>query len=319
LNILFAGTPEFSLPSLQALLTSEHRILAVYTRADWPKGRGRRLSMSPVKQFALKNNIPICQPLTLRDINEQEKLAKWQPDFMVVVAYGLILPRPILSIPTFGCINVHASLLPRWRGAAPIQRAILAGDSETGISIMQMDDGLDTGPIIRSISCKIQETDTSQTLQDRLAKLGAKTLLESLDAIQQGHYSLQTQDNVACTYAKKIDKAEAEIHWQQDAKTIARMIRAFHPKPIAYTFLDQTPLRIWSAQILTQEVQQNATPGIILDATSQGIDVMTGIGTIRLLQLQLPGGRCLPVSELLHAKAHLFLPGTCLGRNHDND
>jgi methionyl-tRNA formyltransferase len=315
LNIIFAGTPEFALPSLQALLASKHRVLAVYTQVDRPKGRGRRLLMSPVKQLALEKGIPVYQPLTLRDVNEQEKLVRWQSELIVVVAYGLILPRSILVTPAFGCINVHASLLPRWRGAAPIQRAILAGDSETGISIMQMDEGLDTGQIFQQIACKIEKTDTSQTLQDRLSKLGAKALLTSLDTLQQGKYQLQIQNDKDSTYAKKIDKAEAEINWQQSAEAIDRMIRAFNPKPIAYTWRDQLILRIWSAQVVEQTTV-NAVPGVILETKPKGIDVTTGTGIVRLLQLQLPGGRCLPVAELLHAKSHLFSPGTCLGRGH---
>ncbi len=315
MNIVFAGTPEFALPSLQALLASKHNVLAVYTQPDRPKGRGRRVLMSPIKQFALEKNIPVCQPLSLRDVNEQKKLASLGPDLMIVVAYGLILPRPVLAIPRWGCINVHASLLPRWRGAAPIQRAILAGDKETGISIMQMDEGLDTGGVIQLASCEVKNTDTSQTLQDRLAKLGAQTLLTSLDRLQQGGYTLKVQNDNESTYAKKIEKIEAKIDWNKSAGIIDRTIRAFNPKPIAYTFLDRLLLRVWSASILDQ-VSTN-TPGMILNASSQGIDVMTGAGVLRLSQLQLPGGRCLSAADLLHSKSHLFRVGTILGRDHE--
>jgi methionyl-tRNA formyltransferase len=315
LKIIFAGTPEFALPSLQCLVASEHQILAVYTQPDRPKGRGRRLLMSPIKQFALEKNIPVCQPVTLRDVDEQKKLAAWQADLMVVVAYGLILPAVVLAIPPLGCINVHASLLPRWRGAAPIQRAILAGDTETGISIMQMDEGLDTGQVLQKVSCKINDRDTSQTLQERLAHLGAEALLESLRVIQQGNYQLQTQDDTARSYAKKIDKTEAVIDWRQDAKTIDRMIRAFNPKPVAYTFLNQLLLRVWSAIVLDQTA--NFPPGVIVKVAPEGIDVMTACGILRLLQLQLPNGRCLPVSEILHSKSHLFCVGMRLGQGHD--
>ena len=311
MNIIFAGTPEFALPSLQRLLVSEHQVLAVYTQPDRPKGRGRRLLMSPIKQFALEKNIPVCQPVSLRDANEQEKLKEWQADIMVVVAYGLILPPSVLAIPPLGCINIHASLLPRWRGAAPIQRAILAGDTETGISIMQMDEGLDTGQVLQEVACEIEKTDTSQTLQDRLARLGAEALLTSLRVIQQGNYQLQTQDDNESIYAKKIDKAEAEIDWRQSAEVIDRMIRAFNPKPVAYTFVDKLLLRVWSATVLDQT--SNHSPGIIVKVTPEGIDVMTACGLLRLLQLQLPGGRCLPVSELLHSKSHLFRVDTLLG------
>lgn len=319
MNIIFAGTPEFALPSLQALLASEHKILAVYTQPDRPKGRGLRILMSPIKQLALEKNIPVCQPLTLRDSKEQERLAAWQPDLMIVIAYGLILPPAVLTIPRWGCINVHASLLPRWRGAAPIQRAILAGDRETGISIMQMDEGLDTGGILQLASCKIEKTDTSQTLQVRLAKLGAETLLKSLKSLQQGNYQLQIQNESESIYAKKIDKVEAEINWRESAEIIDRMVRAFNPKPIAYTFLDRLLVRVWSAedlQLQDNKSEQNK-PGVIINATPQGIDVMTGKGLLRLLQLQLPGGRCLSAAELLHSKSHLFRIGAVLGRNHE--
>lgn len=318
MNIIFAGTPEFALPSLQALLASQHNILAVYTQPDRPKGRGRRVLMSPIKQFALEKNIPVYQPFSLRDVKEQEKLASLGPDLMIVVAYGLILPRPVLAIPRWGCINVHASLLPRWRGAAPIQRAILAGDKETGISIMQMDEGLDTGGVIQLVSCEIKNTDTSQILQDRLAKLGAQALLTSLDRLQQGGYTLKVQNDNESTYAKKIEKIEAKIDWNKSAEVIDRMIRAFNPKPVSYTFLDHLLLRVWSASILDKmdKVSTN-TPGIILSVSPQGIDVMTGAGVLRLSQLQLPGGRCLSAADLLHSKAHLFRVGTILGRDHE--
>lgn len=313
MNIIFAGTPEFALPSLQALLASEHQVVAVYTQPDRPKGRGRHLLMSPIKQLALEKNIPVCQPITLRNVDEQKKLAAWKADLMVVVAYGLILPPAVLAIPPHGCINVHASLLPRWRGAAPIQRAILAGDEETGISIMQMDEGLDTGQVLQEVSCKIEQTDTSQTLQDRLAKLGAQALVTSLNNVEQGNQPLKPQDKHGNTYAKKIDKAEAKIDWSQNADVIARMIRAFNPKPVAYTFLGTLLLRVWSAKVLDQS--SNNPPGTILQVGEQGIDVMTGKGSLRLLQLQLPGGRCLPASALLHSKSHLFNVGTLLGQH----
>lgn len=314
MNIIFAGTPDFALPSLQTLLGSEHQVLAVYTQPDRPKGRGRHLLMSPIKQFALEKNLPVCQPITLRNIDEQKKLAAWKADLMVVVAYGLILPSAVLESFPLGCINVHASLLPRWRGAAPIQRAILAGDKETGISIMQMDEGLDTGQVLQTVSCKIEVTDTTQTLQNRLAKLGAQTLVTSLNNIQQGHYQLTPQNNYGSTYAKKIDKAEAAIDWSQSANVIDRIIRAFNPKPVAYTFLGSLLLRVWSAKILAQTF--NSSPGTILQVGRQGIDVMTGSGCLRLLQLQLAGGRCLPASALLHSKSHLFDVGKCLGLKH---
>lgn len=312
MNIIFAGTPEFALPSLQALLKSRHRVVAVYTQPDRPKGRGQRLLMSPIKQLALEKKLPICQPITFRDVNAQEKLAAWKAELMVVVAYGIILPPAILSIPPLGCINVHASLLPRWRGAAPIQRAILAGDKETGISIMQMDAGLDTGQILQKVSCNIKHTDNSQSLENFLAHLGAQVLQTSLDQIEQGTCELKPQDNHTSTYAKKIDKTEAKIDWSQSADVIERMIRAFNPKPVAYTFNDALLMRIWSAKIL-DKTTNNHPPGTILNVGEQGIDVMTGKGSLRILQLQLPGGRCLFASEVLHSKTHLFKVGKLLG------
>ncbi|OIZ94347.1 methionyl-tRNA formyltransferase [Candidatus Rickettsiella isopodorum] len=312
MKLIFAGTPEFALPSLQALLSSSHKICAVYTQPDRPAGRGRKLLMSPVKKLALENKLSVYQPISLRNAKEQKKLATFHADLMVVVAYGLILPPAILTIPRFGCINVHASLLPRWRGAAPIQRAILEGDRETGVTIMQMDEGLDTGEMIKKFSCTIEPNDTNKTLQDRLADLGARALLESLNDIESGSYRSELQNEKDSTYAKKINKLEAEVDWEKPAVYLDRMVRAFHPKPIARVVLGKSILRICKAEVLDETTSEK--PGLILKADREGIDVATGKGVLRLLEVQWPGGRCLPISSFIHGKSELFHVGAILDR-----
>ena len=268
--------------------------------------------MSPVKKLALENKLPIQQPISLRDANAQKKLASFHVDLMVVVAYGLILPSAVLTIPRFGCINVHASLLPRWRGAAPIQRAILEGDKETGVTIMQMDEGLDTGEMIKKFSCTIEPNDTNQTLQDRLADLGARALIESLNVIENGSYRSEPQNEKESSYAKKINKSEAEIDWEKPAIYLDRMVRAFHPKPIARVVLGKSILRICKAEVLDETTSEK--PGLILKADREGIDVATGKGVLRLLEVQWPGGRCLPISSFIHGKSELFHVGAILDR-----
>lgn len=312
MKLIFAGTPEFALPSLQALLSSSHEICAVFTQPDRPAGRGRKLLMSPVKKLALENKLAVYQPASLRDADEQNKLATFHADLMVVVAYGLILPPEVLTIPRFGCINVHASLLPRWRGAAPIQRAILEGDQETGVTIMQMDEGLDTGEMIKKFSCAIEPNDTNKTLQDRLADLGALALIETLNIIESGSYRSEPQNEKASTYAKKINKSEAEIDWEKSAVYLDRMVRAFHPKPIARVVLGKSILRICKAEVLDETTSEK--PGLILKADREGIDVATGKGVLRLLAVQWPGGRCLPISSFIHGKSELFHVGAILDR-----
>ena len=312
MKLIFAGTPEFALPSLQALLSSSHKICAVYTQPDRPAGRGRKLLMSPVKKLALENKLSVYQPINLRGAKEQKKLATFHADLMVVVAYGLILPPAILTIPRFGCINVHASLLPRWRGAAPIQRAILEGDRETGVTIMQMDEGLDTGEMIKKFSCTIEPNDTNKTLQDRLADLGARALLESLNDIESGSYRSELQNEKDSTYAKKINKLEAEVDWEKPAVYLDRMVRAFHPKPIARVVLGKSILRICKAEVLDETTSEK--PGLILKADREGIDVATGKGVLRLLEVQWPGGKCLPISSFIHGKSELFHVGAILDR-----
>ncbi len=285
-RIVFAGTPEFSVAPLQALLDSEHEVVAVYTQPDRPAGRGRKLTPSPVKQLALAHQCPVYQPQTFKTPDAQAQLAELQADLMVVVAYGLILPQAVLDTPRLGCINIHASLLPRWRGAAPIQRAIQAGDSETGITIMQMDAGLDTGAMLYKLTTPISATDNAQTLHDRLSPLGAQALLTTLAQLE----SLQgeAQDNLQACYAAKLSKEEAHIDWSAPAQTIVRQIRAFNPWPMAFSYFQGEPLRLLDAQALSGPA--HSQPGEIILLEKQGIDISASEGLVRITQLQ-PAGK----------------------------
>lgn len=307
-NIIFAGTPEFSVTALESLISSEHNVMAVYTQPDRPAGRGRKLTPSPVKQLALQHGLPVHQPLTLRDSTEQKILADLSADLMVVVAYGLLLPEPVLRAPKLGCINIHASLLPRWRGAAPIQRAILAGDAETGVTIMQMDKGLDTGDMLTKISCPISPHDTSATLHDRLATLGADALLATLRNFSA--LKPEKQNSAHATYAQKITKEEAKLNWNCSAQELARTIRAFNPWPVAFVQQGETTMRIWQASVIAMPNKQPA--GTILQLSSAGIDVATNEGALRLEKIQLPGGRVLSAAEILNSRASIFAVGNTL-------
>jgi methionyl-tRNA formyltransferase len=301
LRVVFAGTPEFAVPTLMALLDSTHTVVGVYTQPDRPAGRGRKLQASPIKQSALARGVPVYQPPSLKGPGEQSALGALRPDVMVVVAYGLLLPRAVLDIPRYGCINVHASLLPRWRGAAPIQRAILKGDSTTGVTIMQMDAGLDTGAILATRPCPILADDTGGSLHDRLAGMGAEPLLEVLGELGTAGLSSSTQDGELACYAHKLDKAEARIDWTRDAPTIERMVRAFNPWPVAYTQVDDKVLRVWSA--VARPGGPGGRAGEVLHTGREGIDVATGAGTLRLTEVQLPGGRRLAAGELVKARS----------------
>ena len=302
LRIVFAGTPEFAVPTLQALLTTDHRVVAVYTQPDRPAGRGRKLTASPVKIAALQAGLPVVQPAHFKDPTTINDLAAWQPDILIVVAYGLLLPVSVLNIPRCGCLNIHASLLPRWRGAAPIQRAMLAGDQQTGVAIMQMQRGLDTGPVYLTQSVPIQATDSAQTLHDRLAAQGATTLLEALPGIITGQLTAQPQPTVGITYAHRLEKTEAWVDWQQPAVQIARQVQAFNPWPVAQTLLHTQRLRLWQAQaVATAHTATAATPGSVLRAEAQGIEVATGAGVLRITRLQLPGKRAMSAQDFVNA------------------
>lgn len=308
LNIIFAGTPDFAIPSLEALLSSKHKVRAVYTTLDRPSGRGLKLTPSPIKQFAVRNNLPVYQPVTLSDKNEQKILQNLNADILVDVAYGLILPKEVLTTFEFGCINLHPSLLPKWRGAAPIQRAILAGDEETGVTVMQVNEGLDTGDILRQEKITINKDDTSVTLHDKLAKFGASLLLETLEDLMTGRVKPIPQDDFLSCYAKKIIKEEGLIDWNLSAVELDRKIRAFNQWPVAFAVLSGNTIRIWQAEPLNKTIK-NVPIGTILEANKWGIDVVTGNGILRLLKLQLSGGKVLSAEELLNAKHDMFAKG----------
>ena len=309
MRIVFAGTPEFSVPPLQTLIDSDHEVVAVYTQPDRPAGRGRKLQASPVKALALEQGLPVEQPASLKPAASLEQLRAYRPDLLVVVAYGLLLPRAVLEIPTCGCITIPASLLPRWRGAAPIQRAILAGDTETGITLMQMDPGMDTGPMLARASTPISDSDTAADLHDRLAGLGAQLLGEQLEAILAGRVTPQSQDDNAATYAAKLHKSEAELDWTRPAPALLRQVNAFNPWPVAQTGFGDKTLRIWRA-VCVEAQGEPGRPGCVLAAGRDGMDVACGTGVLRLLEVQLPGGRRLPAGDFSHAQT---LDGVCFG------
>jgi methionyl-tRNA formyltransferase len=300
LRLVFAGTPEFSVPSLAACLASGAEVVAAYTQPDRPAGRGRRLAASPVKQAALAAGVTVEQPESLRDAGARARLAGYAADLMVVVAYGLILPKAVLALPRLGCWNVHASLLPRWRGAAPIQRAILAGDTETGVDLMQMEAGLDTGPVLLEARTPIAPHDTGGSLHDRLARLGAQTLADGLARVLRGEKlpaTPQREDGVA--YAHKLDKSEARLDWNEPALQLERKVRAFDPWPVAEAVVDGERLRIWSAEAIGGAT---ADPGCIVAMSRDTIDIATGDGLLRVREVQRDGGRRIAVRDWLNAR-----------------
>lgn len=299
LSLVFAGTPAFGLPCLDALAQSEHQIKAVYTQPDRPSGRGRQLHASPVKNWALEHHIPVHQPLHFKHTDTVAELAALKPDVIVVIAYGLILPRAVLEIPSLGCINVHASLLPRWRGASPIQQAVLHGDKQSGVTIMQMDVGMDTGDMLCKVLCPINDLDTAGSLHDKLAQCSANPLLTTLEALAAHSTTPEKQNNAQATYAGKIHKDDAHIHWQDTAQDIDRQVRAFNPWPIAYTLLGQDLLRIHKAT--PSDIACAEIPGTVLNLSKQGMLVATGQKALLVETIQFPGGKPLHVSDWLNS------------------
>ncbi len=292
-RIIFAGSPDFAVPSLQHLIASQHEVIAVLTQPDRPAGRGRRLMVGPVKECAQSNGLMVCQPATLRDADIQDRLAALRPDLMVIVAYGLLLPPEVLSLPGAGCVNVHASVLPRWRGAAPIQTAIREGDQQTGVSIMQMAEGLDTGPVFAVEKTAIGARETAGELHVRLATMGADLLGRCLTPILDGQLQTSPQDETEATYAARLSKADALIDWSRTAVEIDRQVRAYDPWPVAETVLDGERMRCWNSLPVEDDVQlQDTGPrGLVGAVTNDGIDVCTGQGVLRIAELQMPGRR----------------------------
>jgi len=304
LKIIFAGTPEFAAIHLKALIDSEHEVVAVYTQPDRPAGRGKKLQPSPVKQVALDNNIPVYQPLNFKEQSSIAELKSLDADVMVVVAYGLLLPLAVLEAPKFGCLNVHASLLPRWRGAAPIQRCIEAGDKETGITIMQMDIGLDTGDMLHKVTTEILPEDTGGSLHDRLAALGPDSLLATLSQVENGTLSPEAQENELATYAHKLKKEEALIEWSLSAEEIALKVRAFNPFPMSYTLMDGQRIRVLYAQAVNQD--HSSEPGTILSVSSSGLEVACGQGVLAITMVQLAGKKAMRIADILNGQPNLF-------------
>ena len=309
LKIIFAGTPDFAARHLDALLVSEHQVVGVFTQPDRPAGRGNKLTPSPVKLLAQAHDIPVFQPKSLKPEENQHLVADLQADIMVVVAYGLILPKAVLAMPRLGCINVHGSLLPRWRGAAPIQRSLWAGDSETGVTIMQMDVGLDTGDMLHKLSCPITAEDTSASLYEKLAQLGPQGMLLTLDLLASGNARPEVQDEALVSYAEKLSKEEARLNWSLSAAQLERCIRAFNPWPMSYFMIEEQPVKVWQATVLPH---QNKQPGEIVHADKQGIQIATADGVLNLVSLQPAGKKAMSAQDLLNSRREWFVPGTVL-------
>jgi len=310
LRIIFAGTPDFAARHLDALLSSGHQVVGVFTQPDRPAGRGKKLMPSPVKVLAEEHGLPVFQPASLRPQENQQLVTDLNADVMVVVAYGLILPKAVLDMPRLGCINVHGSLLPRWRGAAPIQRSLWAGDTDTGVTIMQMDVGLDTGDMLYKLSCPITDEDTSATLYDKLAELGPKGLIDTLQQLADNRVQPEVQDEALVTYAEKLSKEEARLDWSLPAAQLERCIRAFNPWPMSWLEIDGQPVKVWQASVIAGPV--NAAPGTIIEANKQGIQVATVEGILNLESLQPAGKKAMSAQDLLNSRREWFTPGNSL-------
>ncbi|TMO81710.1 methionyl-tRNA formyltransferase [Pseudoalteromonas spongiae] len=313
LKIVFAGTPDFAAQHLDALIKSHHDVIAVYSQPDRPAGRGKKLKASEVKQLALTHDIPVYQPENFKSDDAKQQLADLNADIMVVVAYGLLLPKAVLETPKLGCINVHGSILPRWRGAAPIQRAIWAGDAETGVTIMQMDEGLDTGDMISIATCPIEAADTSASLYSKLAELGPTALIDTLATIADGTATPEKQNDELANYAKKLSKDEANIDWHMPAQQIERNIRAFNPWPICFTQMQGNTVKIYAAEL----VENTGNPGEILAADKTGITVATTEGALKITQLQPQGKKPMSAQDFLNGRADWVAVGSTLGDNNE--
>jgi len=300
MKIIYAGTPEFAVPALEMLAQSSHQVVAVYTQPDRPAGRGRNLQASPIKLCAEQFGLSVEQPLSLRNDEAIQQLVDYQADLMVVAAYGLILPKQVLEAPRLGCVNIHASLLPRWRGAAPIQRAILAGDSETGITLMQMDVGLDTGAMLAKAQLAISNQSTAAELHDQLKIMGAELLEKHLQALESQSILAESQNDALATYADKLSKQEAEIDWNLSATTLARQIRAFNPWPVSFTSFHNQPVKIWSAVACNES--SDLLPGRVIQHDRQGIKVSCGDGVLQIKELQFAGKKRQMADQILNAR-----------------
>lgn len=318
MRIVFAGTPDFAAKHLAALIAANNLdVVAVYTQPDRPAGRGKKLQPSAVKSLALAHNLPVEQPVNFKSEDAVATLTAYNADVMVVVAYGLLLPQVVLDTPRLGCINVHGSLLPRWRGAAPIQRAIWAGDTVTGVTIMQMDAGLDTGPMLSRVELPIQTDDTSASIYEKLATIGPEALVDALNKLSAGLLSPEAQSDSEATYAKKLSKEEATIDWQNEAAFIERCIRAFNPWPGTEFYAGEHRVKVWQARVLTADLvtESPAKAGIVLAANKDGIDIQCGEGVLRLLSLQPPGKKPMACQDLLNSRSHWFTVGQLIGAN----
>lgn len=309
LRIIYAGTPEFAVPALESLSRSEHRLVAIYTQPDRPAGRGQKMQQSPVKKLALEHDLPVYQPTNFSDASALDDLRALNADLMVVAAYGLLLPPAVLEVPRLGCINIHASLLPRWRGASPIQQAILAGDEISGVTLMKMDKGLDTGAMIASRSVVIDPSWSAADLHDSLAPLGAELLLESLDHIEQALQQALVQDESLATYAPRLTKQQAEVDWNKPAQELLREIRAFNPWPVSYTFIDNENLRLWYARINLE--LEPGSPGYVVAHDADGVYISCGQGVLQLTELQFSGRNKCSAAQALNARN---LSGCSLGK-----